>query len=471
MLMKKSVSLFFIFCVTIGFVLFRYIGITYACEACDAKFASINLGDINDDGNVNAIDFAFMRLYLLGEISLSKGDKGLVIADINQDGYVNSLDFAKFRKILLGKETMPPVPTPTPKPKVIIESDFEFDLDTGTIIKYVGEYSTLTIPSVIRGENVKVIGEEAFSGCLDIESITISEGTTYIGSKAFYGCENLISVTLPDSINRIDSSAFEECKELREVIFIGNQPEHFGSNVFVNVHLDFKIIISLNSLGFDKPIPYNNETSWGWSINSNPEYNVTPAQEEIVVFRDEYLRLVVLKNNGKNEYDIIYKSDVDKITRLLLLKSIDLSELTKFTNIDTLEIVLSNDFIDISPISNLTNLTKLGLYDIELRDISPLKDLTNLEYLEFVNNNISDILPLENLAGLEYLYLSHNNISDISPLKKLTKLTSLDLSNNNISDISPLENLTGITNLYLTGNNISDFSPILHHPNLEFYKY
>lgn len=55
-------------------------------------------GDINNDKNVNSIDFALLRKYLLGktyEVNLNN-------ADINKDEKVNSLDFAILRKILLG---------------------------------------------------------------------------------------------------------------------------------------------------------------------------------------------------------------------------------------------------------------------------------------------------------------------------------------------------------------------------------
>jgi hypothetical protein len=57
-------------------------------------------GDLNDDGNVNSIDFALLRLHLIGEAPLA--GKSLSNADVNGDGSVNSIDFAFVRQYLLG---------------------------------------------------------------------------------------------------------------------------------------------------------------------------------------------------------------------------------------------------------------------------------------------------------------------------------------------------------------------------------
>lgn len=57
-------------------------------------------GDLNDDKKVNSIDFALLRLHLLGEAPLA-GDN-LSNADVNGDGKVNSIDFALVRQYLLG---------------------------------------------------------------------------------------------------------------------------------------------------------------------------------------------------------------------------------------------------------------------------------------------------------------------------------------------------------------------------------
>lgn len=56
------------------------------------------IGDVNEDGNVDAIDFALLKKYLLdSSISINK-----VNADINSDGDINAIDFAKLKMMILG---------------------------------------------------------------------------------------------------------------------------------------------------------------------------------------------------------------------------------------------------------------------------------------------------------------------------------------------------------------------------------
>lgn len=65
---------------------------------------SIVVGDVDGNGTFNAIDFGWLRKYLLGtEDSFPAGNNGLKAADVNGDGSVNSVDFGWMRNHLLGK--------------------------------------------------------------------------------------------------------------------------------------------------------------------------------------------------------------------------------------------------------------------------------------------------------------------------------------------------------------------------------
>ena len=136
-----------------------------------------------------------------------------------------------------------------------------------------------------------------------------------------------------------------------------------------------------------------------------------------------------------------------------------------------------NNISDITPLTNLANLTKLSLSDNQIRDISPLASLTNLVMLHLANNQIDDITPLSNLVGLGtqewemiaeslHLDLGGNQITDITPLSNLTALKRLGLSDNQICDISPLANLTNLTTVYLWGNPLSSDSINIYVPEL-----
>jgi len=60
-------------------------------------------GDVNGDEEVNSIDLAYIRKYLLGKIKEFPTTYGLLAADVNGDGDVNSLDYAYMRQYILGK--------------------------------------------------------------------------------------------------------------------------------------------------------------------------------------------------------------------------------------------------------------------------------------------------------------------------------------------------------------------------------
>lgn len=63
--------------------------------------SSILIGDINESGRVDSIDFALIRMHLLGLQKLT--GEAFNRADLNGDGIVNSIDFATMRLYLLGK--------------------------------------------------------------------------------------------------------------------------------------------------------------------------------------------------------------------------------------------------------------------------------------------------------------------------------------------------------------------------------
>jgi endoglucanase len=60
-------------------------------------------GDFNGDKEVNSLDFAILRQYLVGKIKQLPVEDPIASGDLNGDNDVNSLDFAMLRMYLLGK--------------------------------------------------------------------------------------------------------------------------------------------------------------------------------------------------------------------------------------------------------------------------------------------------------------------------------------------------------------------------------
>ena len=132
--------------------------------------------------------------------------------------------------------------------------------------------------------------------------------------------------------------------------------------------------------------------------------------------------------------------------------------------------VNSNHISDLSPLSDLTNLTWLSLSNNDIADITPLSNLTNLTTLNLNDNFVSNITLLSNLINLTNLNLGNNDIADITPLSNLTNLTTLNLNNNFVSDsdIALLSGLTNLRSLYLGSNDITDVAALSALTNLEW---
>ena len=98
------------------------------------SLAKSQIGDVNGDNQVNSIDYALMRSFLLGIINEFPVDDEMWSADTNGDGEINSIDFGLMRKYILGMisefpktetstptHTISPTPINTPTPQITSE--------------------------------------------------------------------------------------------------------------------------------------------------------------------------------------------------------------------------------------------------------------------------------------------------------------------------------------------------------------
>lgn len=58
-------------------------------------------GDVNGDRNVDSIDYALVKSYLLNVIAVFPAENGFMTADVSGDGNVNSLDLSLIRQYIL----------------------------------------------------------------------------------------------------------------------------------------------------------------------------------------------------------------------------------------------------------------------------------------------------------------------------------------------------------------------------------
>ena len=221
-------------------------------------------------------------------------------------------------------------------------------------------------------------------------------------------------------------------------------------------HLDFKLVsdqsfAEINKVMVDLP-DRNLLTAIKSSLNETWGNQIFGES----LTRGDMTRLVYLDGRASNI------SNLTGLEYATNLRAVDLGAVWT----EDIGWVENNSISDLSPLSNLTGLTRLTLRGNNITDLSPLSGLVNLKRLEIEHNSISDLSPLKGLINLTELKLFGNGISDISPLAGLTHLTELSLSQNNVSDISPLSGLINLRTLFLLDNTITNFSPLAGLTNL-----
>ncbi len=71
--------------------------------------------------------------------------------------------------------------------------------------------------SIVIGEGITSIGNNAFRDFTAVTSITIPSTVTSIGNYAFAGCTSLKTITIPDNVTSIGNYAFDGCTSLATV--------------------------------------------------------------------------------------------------------------------------------------------------------------------------------------------------------------------------------------------------------------
>ncbi|MDD6988387.1 dockerin type I domain-containing protein [Ruminococcus sp.] len=159
--------------------------------------AAAQTGDVNGDGQITITDVTLIQKYLSGIKSSEKFYSQY--ADFDRSGKVDIVDATMIQKYLSGT--------------IAVYDRYLISIEngTGSIYKYFGTASTITVPRCLSGY-----------GC-DI---------TAIASNAFYNNNTLTTVTLPETVKTINDYAFNNCSQLK-TIYAYNKNLRWG-NSFVN---------------------------------------------------------------------------------------------------------------------------------------------------------------------------------------------------------------------------------------------
>lgn len=94
--------------------------------------------------------------------------------------------------------------------------------DTVEIIGEGAFSDCVNLERVLVPETVQIVSDTAFSGCENLKTIILPEKTSKIGWYAFRGCRNLSDLTLPSGIKEIGKFAFMGCRRLAAVKVVHN---------------------------------------------------------------------------------------------------------------------------------------------------------------------------------------------------------------------------------------------------------
>ena len=78
-------------------------------------------------------------------------------------------------------------------------------------------YCCSELTEIIIPDSVTEIGDRAFRGCSGLTKVDMSSGLKQIGDSAFYGCTGLTSIDIPDGLKQIGDSAFSGCTGLTSI--------------------------------------------------------------------------------------------------------------------------------------------------------------------------------------------------------------------------------------------------------------
>lgn len=93
----------------------------------------------------------------------------------------------------------------------------DYDISGGTLKKYAGSESSVSIPSTVDSVSVTAVGAKAFSGNSSLRSVSVPGSVTEIGQMAFSDCGSLSSVSLSGGLKKVGIAAFSGCDSLKSV--------------------------------------------------------------------------------------------------------------------------------------------------------------------------------------------------------------------------------------------------------------
>lgn len=155
------------------------------------------------------------------------------------------------------------------------------------------------IKTIIIGNKIEHIGNNAFNGCVELKNVTIPTRVSSIGNGAFKNCTSLSKVVLSSNITSIGFSTFAGCIGLRDVYYLASATEWNN------------IKIHSNAFPYDAVIHFH--SSHSYSISENKVSNCIEHGYKIYVCDcgESYVNYLELGNHSFELQDAIETTCTD----------------------------------------------------------------------------------------------------------------------------------------------------------------
>ena len=192
------------------------------------------------------------------------------------------------------------------------------------------------------------------------------------------------------------------------------------------------------------------------------------AAAQPVSIADTNLEAAVRQQLGKPA-GVLMVADMLSLTNLSAnSRSVrDLSGLQTATNLVFLEAGWQGgQLANVGLLSNLVNLTHLGLEASGVMDASFARPLNKLSHLGLYANTVRDVSPVAGLTNLTFLHLGWNQTTNLQVLSGLTRLTLLGLAGNSLTNVSFMYGMAELQTIGLDNNQLTTFPMLSFWPRI-----
>ena len=314
-------------------------------------------------------------------------------------------------------------------------SEYEFDPITGTITKYLGSETVVTIPAIIDDVTVEIIGDSAFEDkqltevilpdsiikiennafdCNQLSSIIIPEGVIFIGACAFR-FNKLESIKIPDNVTEIGKAAFSSNK-LSSITF-PNGITKIGDYLFSNNELSNLIIPdSVTEIG---------DGSFSSNELSSIEFN-----DEITKIGD-------------------YTFEANKLTNVEIPESISIIGNYTFASNLLEELIIPDNIIKIGDNAFQSN---------QLTNITIGDHVTTIGSRAFNSNQLSSLIIPDSVTEIGEAAFSFNQLTSLIIPNKVTEIGEDAFSFNKLQSLEFLNRPTSIKGSTFAFNELTEIT-------------